>query len=111
VTAGEHVAINFAHGGCTFCGLCADVCTEPVFGAPAVMAHRIVIGSDCLVRAGIACMTCRDACPEDAISLQLRIGGPFLPNLDPDRCTGCGGCIASCPTQAISSEFPERVYG
>jgi len=66
------------------------------------MEHRIVIDNDCLARAGITCMACRDACPEAAIAMRPRIGGPFLPVLDEDICTGCGACVAPCPGQAIS---------
>jgi ferredoxin-type protein NapF len=56
----------------------------------------------CLARAGIACMSCRDACPEDAIGFRPRIGGPFDPEIRVAACTGCGQCVSACPAGAIS---------
>ncbi|MDS9468253.1 ferredoxin-type protein NapF [Paracoccus sp. MBLB3053] len=90
-------------GECIFCGKCAEVCPEPVFSESRLMAHLVDISGDCLARAGITCMTCRDACPEAAISMRPRIGGPFLPVLDPELCNGCGACVAPCPSQAITA--------
>jgi ferredoxin-type protein NapF len=46
-------------------------------------------------------MSCRDACPEQAIVFRPRIGGVFVPDPTEEACTGCGACIAPCPTQAI----------
>lgn len=86
---------------CTFCGECARACPEPVFGETRIMGHLVAISGDCLTHAGISCMTCRDTCPEDAISMRPRIGGPFLPEIDGAACTGCGACIAPCPNGAI----------
>ncbi|WP_109464279.1 ferredoxin-type protein NapF [Albibacillus kandeliae] len=88
-------------GECTFCGACAEVCEEPVFATDLRMTHTFAISNDCLVQAGITCMSCRDACPEEAISMQPRIGGPFVPVLDESACTGCGACVAPCPADAI----------
>ena len=88
-------------GECTFCGECAKACPEPVFSEPRIMAHIVAISGDCLAMAGITCMTCRDACPEAAISMRPRLGGPFLPAVETDSCTGCGACIAPCPSEAI----------
>ena len=88
-------------GECTFCGACAQACPEPVFEADAGMAHVMEITADCFVQAGISCMSCRDACPESTITMQPRIGAPFLPRLDATACTGCGACSATCPAGAI----------
>lgn len=105
------VAVDFDRGECTFCDACADICEEPVFAdAPREMAHAVVIGDGCLAKAGIACMTCRDACPEQAIAMRPRMGGPFLPELSPADCTGCGACIAPCPVSAIGLRLPEVTH-
>ena len=89
-------------GECIFCGKCADACPEPVFGEARVMAHHAEIGGDCLAALGVTCMTCRDVCPESAISMRPRIGGPFLPGLDAAACSGCGACLGACPSAAIA---------
>lgn len=99
--ASDGVALVPEAGECTFCGACAEACPEPVFGDTGHTAHRADITDDCLTHAGIACMTCRDTCPEAAITMQPRIGGPFLPRLEAASCTGCGACISACPADAI----------
>jgi len=53
-----------------------------------IMAY--VITEDC-----IACGTCIDECPVNAIS-----EGDIY-KIDPDTCTDCGTCADACPTEAI----------
>lgn len=55
------------------------------------MAYRIT--EECL-----ACGTCLDACPNDAI-----IEGDIY-RIDPDKCAECGACMDACPTGAIIEE-------
>lgn len=97
-------ALDFTVGECTFCGECANACPEPVFSAdtPRRFAHAVAVSSSCFAKSGIACQSCRDACPEQAIHFRPRIGGPFLPELDEDACSGCGACIGVCPASAIA---------
>lgn len=52
------------------------------------MAH--VITNDC-----VACGTCIDECPVNAIS-----EGEIY-KIDPDTCIDCGACAAVCPSDAI----------
>ncbi len=52
------------------------------------MAHQI--GDDC-----IACGTCIDLCPVEAISE----GDIFVINAE--ICTDCGACAEACPVEAI----------
>jgi ferredoxin-type protein NapF len=99
--SGAGVVLNPQAGECTFCGECAAACPEDVFADDRTMAHVMRISDDCLASAGITCMTCRDVCPETAISMRPRIGGPFLPVLDAKSCTGCAACSAACPADAI----------
>jgi len=47
----------------------------------------------------IPCNPCEEACPYGAIT----VGKPItnLPQLDQEKCIGCGTCIAACPGLAI----------
>ncbi|MCU4179501.1 ferredoxin-type protein NapF [Bosea sp. BH3] len=107
-------ALDFSANECSFCGACADACPEPVFDrAIAAFEHVAVIGPACFAGRGIVCQSCGDACPESAIRFRHRLGGPALPELASDRCSGCGACIASCPAQAVavSPRIPEVAHG
>lgn len=88
-------------GECVFCGDCAASCPKEVFLPDRRMAHVMQISAGCFAHAGIACMSCRDVCPEQAIAMQPKIGAPFLPQIDAASCTGCGACSATCPAEAI----------
>ncbi|MCL2727530.1 MAG: 4Fe-4S binding protein [Bacteroidales bacterium] len=52
------------------------------------MAYKI--NEDC-----VACGSCVDECPLEAIS-----AGDIY-SIDPDVCTDCGTCVDACPTGAI----------
>lgn len=123
--ADGRVAVDFSLGECTFCNACTEACPEPVFaaiapaitsagaGQPAarpVMSHVAAISDACLARQGVTCMSCRDACPENAIRFAPRAGGPFLPVLDTGLCSGCGACIAPCPGNAIAARPREAAH-
>ena len=70
---------------------------------PNIVPARIAAISDaCLARAGVFCMSCRDACPEQAIVFSPRLGGAFLPEVAAAQCTGCGACLSPCPVGALS---------
>jgi ferredoxin-type protein NapF len=63
--------------------------------------HRLAIGGLCLARSGVSCMACRDECEAGAIRFRPRLGGPFIPEIDENLCTGCGNCVPVCPSSAI----------
>ncbi|NVD42130.1 ferredoxin-type protein NapF [Ensifer sp. HO-A22] len=99
----ERPTLDFSGGECTFCGDCARACPEPVFVVlgSTQLAHVVAVGDGCLARNNVACQSCRDACPQEAIRFRPRAGGPFLPDVNVDSCSGCGACMGVCPVGAI----------
>ncbi len=96
--------LDFSKNGCTFCDECAKVCPEDVLSLENLhtseklnVMFRINM-EDCVAHEGVICNSCKEPCIDDAILFN----GMFNPIIDEDKCTGCGFCIARCPTQAIS---------
>ena len=98
------VSIDVTDAECTFCGICVEACGEEVFQRTLqpVFAHAAQIGAECFAARGIVCQSCGETCPEEAIRFQVLVGGPALPSLDADRCSGCGACLGVCPAGAIA---------
>lgn len=94
-----------APAGCTFCGDCLSVCRdgalEKIEGR-AAWSLLPVFAATCLAALNVVCRTCGETCEARAISFPPRLGGVSLPQLDVAACTGCGACLADCPTQAIA---------
>lgn len=103
---GGYPTVDFGRGECTFCAACVAACQPQalVKHAPeaAPWALKAVVGDRCLPRQGVECRTCEDFCEAAAIRFRPRLGGSPLPDIDPERCTGCGACVAPCPTRAIT---------
>ena len=48
------------------------------------------------------CTKCQDICPTNAVEFSTENNLPtFLPN----DCVNCGGCVGSCPSEALSLDF------
>ena len=102
---GNYPVADFRQGHCTFCGDCSRACTPHAIAADLAQSPwdlRIVINDSCLTLQNVVCRTCGELCEAAAIRFTPRIGGVAVPQVDLDRCTGCGECLTPCPTQAIS---------
>lgn len=102
---GGYPHINFTKGECTFCRACVDACEDGALALsekPWNLTARIAPG--CLSADGVTCRVCGDRCDTRAISFQLAVGGVANPKIDPSACTGCGACVAPCPTGVITIE-------
>ena len=97
--------IDFGEGECTFCGDCVTACLPNALlqrpGQPP-WAARAVINEDCLARQRVECRVCGDLCAAGAIRFPPLAGSIAIPEIDAECCTGCGACVAPCPTRAIT---------
>lgn len=103
--------LRFEHGECTFCDACAKACPAGALaleGARPWRAHA-EISAGCLAVGGVHCRTCGDACPVSAISFRPIPDGRFLPLVAEAACTGCGACVAPCPSEAVTVIAPVYV--
>lgn len=104
--------VDFAAGGCSFCGECLHACGGKALqgdtrhGTPWTLVAQF--GSTCLARRAVICRSCAEACDEGAIRFRLRVGGAAEPELHSDRCTGCGYCAKVCPVRALEVQASAR---
>ena len=103
---GGYPSLNFTAGQCTFCLRCVHSCTANALQPSLVGAWQLqaMIGPTCLTSNGVECRICGEACEAQAIRFPPTAGGVAHPYFDAGQCSGCGACIAPCPTQAISME-------
>lgn len=100
--------VDFARGGCTFCGACVKACASAAYrkdgrGVPEGLAWPLKarVTPGCLAFSQVVCRTCGEHCPENAIRFPPILGGVARPEVNPAQCTGCGLCVAPCPSTAI----------
>jgi ferredoxin-type protein NapF len=96
---------DFSRGHCAFCADCARACADAarksasrrpalLFSSDPPWSLQAVIGPVCLSCRGVSCHSCAERCEAGAIR--------FSPPLVESSCTGCGRCVATCPTLAIA---------
>lgn len=90
-----------ALGTCTFCSACVEACKTGALTEGRDWRWRASAGASCLSMTGVQCRACQDHCDALAIRFRLLPGGRSEPRFDAETCTGCGGCAAPCPVDAI----------
>lgn len=105
--SGGFPQIDFERGECTFCQQCVQSCPTQALslaqGQP--WQQHIQINTQCMTTQQIVCRSCADQCAPQAIRFQPQRGGVSQPSVDIQACNGCGACISTCPTRAISMQL------
>lgn len=99
--------VDLSRRACTFCGTCAEVCDVGAILPSTGWEWRAQPTQSCLSVQGITCRTCEDHCDAQAIRFTLMTAGRSEPTIDQEHCTGCGACMAACPTGAIILHHPK----
>jgi len=102
---GGYPTVDFSRAECTFCGECVKACRPQALtrqDGQVPWNLKGLISDLCLARQGVECRICGDFCDVRAIRFTPRLGGSPLPEIDAEKCTGCGACVAPCPTRAIN---------
>ena len=91
--------LSFERGGCTLCNDCVERCPETPgeVPPPARLGLAVVDRAACVAWDGVVCVSCRLACPHQAIEMK----GDMRPTVTTGACNGCGFCVSVCPTEAI----------
>ena len=106
---------DYCHEDCT---RCTEVCPSGALtkltpeekphaqiGLPRVDMNICLLGDD------HDCAACRTWCPYDAIKYVF-CDDPdvyaLVPQIDPQKCPGCGACETACPTQPVKAIVIER---
>ena len=104
-----HPVVSFARGECTFCEDCVKACPSGALSLSGADGERRApwditaeIANDCLSMNAVTCRVCGEQCEAAAISFKLAVGGIALPVVETSTCTGCGACVAPCPTKSIT---------
>ena len=100
--------INYSKNSCKYsCNTCSQVCPHGALEHISLEEKqhtRIALAtydqtSCVVVTDGVKCGACSKRCPADAIQMKENpvVPGQFLPNIDTDKCIGCGACMDVCP--------------
>ncbi len=99
--------LNFDRGECIFCTDCVQRCSEDLFTSleDSPWSLKAVVTDDCLSHRNVVCVICKEQCETLAISFTPRAGSVSPPELNLEKCTGCGACVKPCPAQAIKLSY------
>lgn len=108
---GGYPEVQFDQRGCTLCGDCVRACPSAALQrqpeAPA-WTWQPQISPACLAQRRVECRVCGEACDHRALRFRPTLGNVPQPMLDTAACTGCGACVAPCPTRAIQLQEPRH---
>ena len=106
---------------CTACGACVKACPSGALSheltdiTEAKMGVAAIDHYTCLSWQGLRCEICYRDCPEQNKAIvivsqprQISNHAMFVPEIHPDKCTGCGLCVHSCPTDKPSINIVDR---
>ena len=102
---GGFPTVDFQRGECTFCGACQNACIPGALRRGDGLVPWLLVAQvaeACLTHGNVVCRSCEDACEPRAIRFAPRLGGVARPAVNRAACSGCGACVAGCPTGAIS---------
>ena len=110
--------MNFLKGECDFCNACARACATGALvyrdeANQPIWSLAATIESTCIAFNGVVCRTCGEHCETTAIRFVHVVGRGAMPQVDFERCTGCGACVSVCPVKAVSmgpAKNGRRVY-
>ncbi|MBF0369811.1 MAG: ferredoxin-type protein NapF [Magnetococcales bacterium] len=108
--------VDFSRGECTFCKKCLEICQDGALLAPPAGESappwyiKANIGSGCLAHKGVFCRACGDCCEPRSLRFKPRLGAAELPEVHLASCSGCGACVAACPTNAITMATEAKAH-
>lgn len=103
---GGFPTVDFSNAECTFCGDCAAACEPRALKRDAASdappwPYKAIIAGTCLAEQRVECRSCGDHCDANAIRFSPQLNACPIPDIDFDKCTGCGACVEPCPVTAI----------
>ena len=103
---GGFPVVTLHKGECEVCGDCVTACeTKSLLKTTESSTPwniKVTISNKCIAFQGVVCRSCGEFCDEQAIRFRPAIGGVSKPETDYELCTGCGACVAVCPSEAIT---------
>lgn len=99
--------VDFKRGECSFCSDCVQACPTAALNIsqPSPWSIKANVDNSCLAAHQVLCMSCADQCDVRAIRFIPVAGAVSQPEINLDDCTGCGACVASCPSQSIEVKY------
>lgn len=97
--------LEIEYASCDGCGLCIAACSTHALQPPLRFdtGLRPAFSNVC-VNPIRPCNQCIEACPQQACTVDEK----GLPQLDSERCNGCGECRVQCAVDAISLKSLQR---